>query len=205
MENSQLDFHLDTLQKQGYVEHSEKLYQLTTSGKEFANRFDADTGIYKKQAKITVWVCAVSQIDGENAFLVGTRHKNPFYGSQGFLAGKLDFGETVAQGAQRELHEEAGLTGIAELVHIRHYINRNKETNEVIEDKFMFLCVVRNPTGIAHDGDGHIFEWVKESDFKKKITKPFQSYEQFCADADLAQSFDGTLTFGEYEKFPENF
>jgi 8-oxo-dGTP pyrophosphatase MutT (NUDIX family) len=205
MENSQFDFHLDMLQKQGFVEHKGYLYLLTVSGKEYANRYDSDLGTYKKQAKISVWVCATRKIDNEPAYLIGTRQKNPFFGSQGFLAGKLDFGETIFEGAKREMKEESSLEGEPELVHIRHYINKNKLTNAIIEDKFMFLFIVRNPIGDIRDCKENKFSWVKKSDFKNVITSPFDSYEDFIKDIEIIESFNGVVTFEERVKFPDNF
>ncbi|WKZ30427.1 MAG: NUDIX hydrolase [Candidatus Dojkabacteria bacterium] len=205
MENSQFDFHLDTLIGQGFISKENDKYALTTKGKEFANRHDSDTTKLKVQAKISVWIAAYRDHEDKREYLIYTRLKNPFYGAQGFIAGKLDYGEKVLDGTKRELLEEANLKGEPELVHIRHYINKNKETNEVIEDKFFFLCVVKNPTGEIVSSNEGLYEWVSKEQFKEKVTNHFENFDSFLRDIDIIEQFDGQITFDERVEYPEKF
>ena len=78
MENSQFSFHLDRLITDGHVQKEEDLYKLTTLGKEYANRYDSDSKVYKKQGKISVWIAA-SRGEDNKEYLIYTRLKNPVW------------------------------------------------------------------------------------------------------------------------------
>ncbi|MCC2632001.1 MAG: putative hydrolase [Patescibacteria group bacterium] len=45
VENNSLDFHLDKMIKAGYVHKNDGAYSLTSTGKEYANRIDAEKTI----------------------------------------------------------------------------------------------------------------------------------------------------------------
>lgn len=106
IENNQFDFHLDQLIRFEYIEKLGKEYSLTSVGKEFANRMDTDKTTINIQAKISAVVAPVRiNKDGEKEFLIYTRLKHPFYGCQGFMSGKIAYGEAVLEAASRELKE----------------------------------------------------------------------------------------------------
>src|SRR3989344_2695226 len=69
MENNQFDFHLDQLIKERLVVKQNGIYQLTSVGKEYANRMDTDQVVISKQAKISAWICVMREKSGETAFL----------------------------------------------------------------------------------------------------------------------------------------
>ncbi|HEY1074642.1 MAG TPA: NUDIX domain-containing protein, partial [Patescibacteria group bacterium] len=107
------NFHIQQLIHAALVEKSEGAkYKLTSSGKEFANRFDTDTPnniTIEKQAKIGVAVCCVDTQDGEIKYLLQQRLKQPYYGYWGCMTGKIKWGESVYETAKRELEEEMGV------------------------------------------------------------------------------------------------
>lgn len=121
MDNNQFDFHLDSLITSGLVEKMDTGYTLTPTGKEYANRMDTDEVKILQQAKLGARVGCVRTVNGVQEFLVYTRKKQPFYNCQGFLAGKIRYGEKVLDAAARELKEETGLTGSPTLVESRAY------------------------------------------------------------------------------------
>lgn len=175
IENNQYSYHLDELLKQSLVEKTKNGYCLTMTGKESANRMDTDSKLVKKQAKVSVVCCAFRMYDGNQQVLIYTRQKQPFYGNQGFLSGKVEYGEQILTAASRELEEETGLVGRAELVGIRHYRVFSTE-QKLLEDKIMFFCKFDSPNGELFPGDEGLYEWVDMDDVRKYIKKPFHGF-----------------------------
>jgi len=179
IENNKLNFHLNTLKKLGLIIKKEEFYSLTNKGKELAGRLDTDDLKVKKQAKISAWVCPIRNKGKETEYLIYTRLKSPFYGCQGFMSGKVDYGERVIEAAKRELKEECNLEGESKIIALKHYRVFDANNRELVEDKFMFLITVNDPSGDLKQSEEGQYEWVKESELKKFITNPFESWEAF--------------------------
>ncbi len=180
LENNQLNFHLNQLKGQGLVEHRGKYYSLSSKGKYIANQTDLVNKRFIKQAKVSIGMCPVRiTAEGLREYLIYTRLKSPFYGCQGWPTAKVEWGETLEVAGARELEEEANLCGTPKPTWIKHYVVLDKSTREILEDKFMYFCVVLNPTGElvgSMEGD---YRWVKESDLGRYVTNPFESKESF--------------------------
>ncbi len=140
-------FHLKQLVALNLVEKTDDhRYTLTTKGKEFANRFDTDTLLIERQAKIAVLVGCIRSHGQETEYLVQERRKQPYYGYIGFMTGKIRWGETVLEAAARELLEETGLTGKLALAGIKHNMDYDQQ-HLLLEDKYFFLIRADNVTG----------------------------------------------------------
>ena len=162
------NFHIKQLLKEGLVIKTEDgLYELTTTGKEFANRFDTQKVEIERQAKIGV--CMLCKHNKHNeTYLVQQRLKKPYYGYFGFITGKITWGETVYETAKRELKEETGLNGSPKLVGIEHKMDFSKKDKTLLEDKFFFIIKVANLNGeLAEEFDGGKNIWMP----KKEILK----------------------------------
>jgi 8-oxo-dGTP pyrophosphatase MutT (NUDIX family) len=61
------------------------------------------------------------------------------------FGGKVKYGETIEQAAERELYEETGYVGQATLVGVKHYLVYSATTEQLLEDKYMRVCSVNNP------------------------------------------------------------
>jgi 8-oxo-dGTP pyrophosphatase MutT (NUDIX family) len=205
IENNKLNFHINQLKNLGLVKKSDDLYVLTNKGKEFAGRLDTDILKVQKQAKISAWICPIRDVEGELEFLIYTRLKSPFFGCQGFMSGKVDYGEKILDAAKRELKEECDLEGNPEIVALKHYIVFDKSTNEMVEDKFMFLCIVKNPTGNLFQSEEGKYEWVKKSNLEKYIMNHFESWAAFESQLNLIKNYQGNTQFIEEEHYSEKF
>ena len=204
MDNNQFDFHLDSLIKHSYIEKKDKQYSLTNFGKEYANRIDENQNAIKQQAKIGVML-GVLRGDIQKEYLVFTRLKHPFFGCQGFITGKVTYGESIIETATREFKEETNLIGVPQLVGIKHFRVYNKISKELLEDKFMYLCRIENPTGELIGNEEGKFEWVKESELENYITTPFETIEILMKDIEEIKYIKSNLSFVETECYSDKF
>ncbi len=102
-------YHMRHLINAGYVtKRDDGRYELSTEGKRYVDGLSLSTLVPRSQAKIvTLLVCRNSA----SQWLFLRRKRQPLLGMVGFPYGKVHFGETIAQAAQRELADKTGLTG----------------------------------------------------------------------------------------------
>ncbi len=205
MENNQFDFHLDQMIAADFIKKTDSGYLLTSIGKEYANRMDTDQTMISKQAKVSVIVCPTRKTKTGTEYLLYTRLKHPFYGCQGFPSGKVKYGEKIIDAGGRELTEETNLKGIVELMCIKHFRVFDKTTNELVEDKFSYFCVVKDPTGELVESNEGRYEWVKEKDLFTYVTNHFESMDRFKEDIRVIQDFNGQIAFDEIDTYTEKF
>jgi len=206
MENNQFNFHLDQLIDGGYITKDGRDYSLTNFGKEYANRMDTEQTIIAKQSKISAWVCCIRTFGGKKQYLIYTRLKQPFYGCQGFISGKVAYGEKVLEAARRELKEETGLEGNAQIVSIKHFLVFDKATNELVEDKFMFLCLIKNPQGSLNpDETEGKYQWVNDENLRTYITNPFEPIDELLGYLEETKKFTGRITLSEIDHWSAKF
>ncbi len=149
LESDHFNFHLQSLVKLGYItKHSANAYTLTSVGKEHANKLDTDANTVERQPKVTVLLNILRQGERGLELLVQQRLKQPFYGLWGIPTGKIRWGETIIQTAQRELMEETGLTcAQPQFYGIHHKIDYSQENGAILEDKIFFEVLCLNPEG----------------------------------------------------------
>src|SRR5262245_46295322 len=95
-------FHVSRLVELGMVQKIARgKYQLTPRGKEYANKLDTDNNTVEKQPKCAVLLCVQKQVGHKKLILFQQRTKHPYFGFWGLLTGKIRWGETIAQTAER--------------------------------------------------------------------------------------------------------
>ena len=163
-------FHIRSLVESGLVEkNANDRYSLTSVGKEFANRFDAEQKDIRpeKQAKLGVLVCCVKKEGKTKKYLVQQRLKQPYFGFYGFITGKIKWGETIYETAAREMQEESGLTGRLTLVGIKHKMDYSQE-GDLLEDKHFFVFKVEEVKGnLIESYEGGRNLWLPKKDISK--------------------------------------
>lgn len=204
LENNTFDFHIDQLIKEGHLLKKDGRYYLTNKGKEYAGRMDTEKTQITRQAKVSVLVFATKEIDNKTHYLLYTRLKQPFYGVQGLISGKVPWGEKITDAAERELFEEAGLRGKCQIARMRHYLVIDKKTNDLLEDKIMFFCIFRSPTGdIIPSEEGH-YEWIPQNKVSEYVKKPVEDNLEELLHG--LNAFDGTMQYiDEVENVTEHF
>lgn len=173
------NFHIKKLTDVGYIEkNSEDKYVLTRAGKEYANRMDTDDNVIEKQPKLSV---ALIIEDAEGRFLAQQRLKQPYYGFWGRPTGKIRWGETMLEAAERELMEETGLTATLSVAGFYHKMDYDKETKDLLEDKVFVLIYGTDPVGtLIIDDEGHHNEWLSDKELHER-GKYFQSVPEITA------------------------
>jgi ADP-ribose pyrophosphatase YjhB (NUDIX family) len=184
------NFHIKKLVEEGYVEKTEKHYKLTNKGKEYANRLDTDENAIEKQPKVSVIITLERHNEkGEREFLFQQRKKNPYFDFWGRVGGKVRWGESVIEAAERELKEETGLEADFEYKMLYHKRDYDKVTDNLLEDK-IFLCVHANKyRGELNESfEGGVNKWMTEEEFHLQ-PKCFTSVDDFTALMDKGEHF----------------
>lgn len=168
LSSDHFNFHIKRLVDVELLEKdNEGNYLLTKIGKEFANRMDTDSGQLEKQAKTSINLGCIREVNGKREYLAQQRLKNPYYGYWGFVGGKVRWGETIFEAASRELLEETGLSGEFRLVGIKHKMDyEDSRKTKMLEDKFFYVVAAFNLTGdLKEEFEGGRNKWVTKEEF----------------------------------------
>lgn len=168
------NFHISRLVEIGYVEKlSRGKYRLTPKGKEYSNKLDTDEKTIERQPKCAV----ILGIQKGNKWLFQERLKHPYYGFWGFPSGKIRWGETILQTAERELKEETGLSAKCTYEGVYHEQVDQADTKESLEDKIFHIihCTqVKGKLVVKFEGGRNV--WMTAVAAKKQ-SKIFDSFD----------------------------
>ena len=193
------NYHLSCLLKSDYLQKSAESYELTIKGKEFANRMDTERSVIEKQAKLGVMLIIEKNEAGKKYLLIQKRLKQPYYGFEGFVTGKIGWGEQILTTAERELREETGLTAKLEYHYTIHEHIYLKEDGRLLEDKFFFVVGATQAKGELISLPSGENNWVLREDF-------FQHEKVYYDEFELLAMYDnGEHGFIEKEYFIEEF
>lgn len=196
------NFHIKKLISEGYVDKDGSAYHLTNKGKEYANRMDTDENEIEKQPKISIAITLERKgPNGEREFLFQQRKKNPYYDFWGRVGGKMRWGETVIEAAQRELKEETGLEAEFEYKLLYHKRDFDKRTRKLLEDK-IFLCVYADTFSgeLVEQFEGGVNEWMTHEEFMQQ-PKRFKSVDDFKELMDRGEHFHEREFYYEEDEY----
>jgi ADP-ribose pyrophosphatase YjhB (NUDIX family) len=177
MSSDHFNFHLQKLVELKLVEKvSRGTYSLSPRGKEYANKLDTDSNTIERQPKAAVLMVIERQKYGKTEYLFQERLKQPFYGFYCCPTGKIRWGETITQTAERELLEETNLSADYRLAGVYHELVYQQETGEQLEDKLFFVVHCTNTTGsLIKEFEGGRNTWMtrEEASAQPKIFTSF--------------------------------
>jgi ADP-ribose pyrophosphatase YjhB (NUDIX family) len=165
-------YHVKTLVNLGLIKKDGLYYHLTKRGKVTANKLDTSTHKFEKQPKVSVVIVPHRKMGGKKKFVIHQRTKEPYYGYWGFITGKVKWGETLSETAQRELKEESGLTGQYKFCYEIHEMVYDKGSSRQLEDKLFHVIEAYNLKGslVKKTKDG-VNKWVTAKEFLKITPK----------------------------------
>ena len=178
MSSDHFNFHLKKLLELKLIEKiSRGTYSLSPRGKEYANKLDTDSNTVERQPKTAVILAVERNIGDKKEFLFQERLKQPYFGFWGFATGKIRWGETIIQTAERELMEETGLRADHRLAGVYHELVYQEETGEQLEDKIFFVIHCTNVTGdLVEEFEGGRNGWMTREQALKQ-PKIFTSFD----------------------------
>lgn len=186
LSSDHFNFHIGRLVELELVEKVARgHYSLSSKGKEYANRLDTDDNTIERQPKSAVILAIEREVKGVKQYLFQERLKNPYFGFWGLPSGKMRWGESVLETAERECLEETGFTADFRVAGVYHERVILKETDEMMEDKIFFVCNGTNPQGeLLTDFEGGHNEWLTfDQAFKKE-----KIFDSFKAEIDILSS-----------------
>jgi len=201
LSSDHFNFHIARLVELGLVEKvSRGTYQLTSRGKEYANRLDTDNNTIERQPKAAVVFGLTRQRNGRTEYLFQQRRKKPYYGFWGLPSGKIRWGETIIETAIRESLEETRLQADFTVKSVYHEHVVEKESGTVLEDKIFFIVLGENVRGeLITDFEGGHNEWRTLEDVMKEDKK----YATTGKEAELLQAedwlFEQTISYSNQE------
>ena len=187
MSSDHFNFHLQKLVELKLVEKITRgTYTLTPRGKEYANKLDTDSNTVERQPKSAVILAIERQASsGGKEYLFQERLKQPYYGFWGFATGKIRWGETIIQTAERELMEETGLTADHRVAGVYHELVYQQETGEQLEDKIFFVVHCTETKGeLVKEFEGGRNQWMTR---QEALTQP-KIFTSFDIELDIVSS-----------------
>jgi 8-oxo-dGTP pyrophosphatase MutT (NUDIX family) len=162
MTSDHFNFHIQKLVEMKLVEKVARgTYSLTPRGKEYVNKLDTDSNTVERQPKAAVILAVERERVGKKEYLFQERLKQPYFGFYGFATGKIRWGETIIQTAERELMEETGLMANHRIAGVYHELVYQLETGEQLEDKIFFVVHCTEVTGeLIHEFEGGRNSWM---------------------------------------------
>lgn len=188
MSSDHFNFHLQKLVELKLVEKvSRGTYSLTPGGKEYANKLDTDNHTVERQPKTAVILAIERFKNDKKQYLFQERLKQPYFGFYGFPTGKVRWGETITQTAERELLEETGLMADHRLAGIYHELVYQQETGEQLEDKIFFVVHCTNiKNKLITEFEGGRNRWM----MRDQALKQPKIFTSFDIEIDIVDSED---------------
>lgn len=185
LSSDHFNFHIKKLLESKLAQKDDaRLYTLTTEGKEFANQLDTVKRTVEKQPKSSVLLLIERENPetGAQEFLQQQRLKQPWYEYYVYVTGKIGWGESVYETANRELEEETGLTcSDFTLIAVSHERDFNLDGSKILEDKLFYVLHSKEPAGTLIQ--------------PKEARNLWMSADEFC---NSGRNIDGAPRFFDY-------
>lgn len=186
LSSDHFNFHISRLVELNLVEKVARgQYRLSIRGKEYANRLDTDSNTVERQPKTAVIFALSRQRNGVTEYAFQERLKNPYFGFWGLPSGKIRWGETIVQAAEREALEETGLTAKFRIAGVYHEHVIQAESGESLEDKIFFVAEGTDVQGdLLTEFEGGRNQWMT---FDEAFAKE-KKFDSFKMEIDILSS-----------------
>ncbi len=151
-------------------------------------------------ANVIVPVVTVTVIDRRGRLLLFRREKpgQLFDNHWEVVGGRIEFGETSAEAARRELQEEAGISAKPEFVTVLEHVGRHLAFVPHSYHRVMFVYVAIVDTPKVIKSEHRHYRWVSINNLPGRII-PFNREAIYYALAHIEQHPEGQLPlFAEY-------
>jgi len=195
-------FHLRKLMHQKYVRKLESgAYELTPSGKEFANNLSKAEPMIQKQPKLSVAVIAYREVGDKKEYLFQKRLRSPFYEFWGCISGPVQWGEPVEATAERELRKQTGLTAEFTARAFCRKSDYDSDSKILLEDKLFTIVEAANIEGeLSNAWTKGLNAWMTLADLKKQ-EKYFSSTLEFIDMLDTNRIYKALDVFYEQDDY----
>ncbi len=168
MESNQFMYHLKSVMAQGYVKKNDSVYQLTPKGLRYVSALSFELLSTRMQPVIKTMIYAEND---QGQQLLYRFNRQPLRGRTGLVTGKIHYGETELEAAERELMEKSGLT--AKLEYIGQVNTRTYKENELVTHTLYFIFKAEKASGKLTKSDlhGESF-WGKVDDYQDAQLMP---------------------------------
>lgn len=202
LDSDHAKFHINRLVELEYLSKVDGKYSLSIRGKEYANKLDTDINTIERQPKSTTILIICRNKNGEKEYVAQERLKNPYYGFWGFPSGKIRWGESIYETAERETAEETSLVSNKwEHRGVYHERVKHKSTGEIVEDKIFHIMYTENISGeLLTEFEGGRNKWMKLEEIKKN-PKHYKSFDIEAEFADHAIPFIEALDEYDDQQF----
>jgi predicted transcriptional regulator len=163
-------FHLRKLIHLQYIHKLESgIYELTPSGKEFANNLSKVHRAVQKQPKLSVAIIVPKMFGTQKKYLFQQRRRSPFYGFWSCISGPVQWGEPFEATAKRELKKQTGLTAEFILRSFYRKSDYDSESKSLLEDKlFAVVEAVNVESELCNTWPGGLNGWMTVAELKTR-------------------------------------
>jgi len=168
VESNKFTYYLKKMEEEELIQKKKGLYFLTLKGKAESATVSGETGKNNKRPYVSLLL--VPRRDGK--YILYHRMKEPYYGCWGLPGAKLEHGEGILEGAERELKEEMGLEGEGKVVGIQNIVTTNDGI--VFGHMTQFIVLFDEPKGkLTGNNREGTYEWAeKEKIYTQKDLFP---------------------------------
>lgn len=197
MESNIFMYHLKQLISLGIVEKTEGGYALTSAGKHFVDRANIESLKIRIQPKL-ITIITLQRQDGK--WLILERLHQPFLNFKGFPSGKVHYGETLQEAANRELKEKGNI--VADLSMRGTFVMRYSSEGEIVNHIIGYVFGGKVPANTTAENSNEHYRsyWGDESDlFAEKnfkghkeildLLKKYKPGELFMSQIDFESDF----------------
>lgn len=144
-------YHMQQLQKAGYIDREERAYQLSPQGKVYVSRMSLRKGVPLMQPKIVVMLVARNDT---GQYLLFRWRRQPYYGLVSLPFSKLHFGRTLLETLEEALFYKTKLKGTFTFLGDVYLRTQTNPDDATAEHTLAHIYEATNLSGTLGEYDG---------------------------------------------------